>query len=186
MPNSTASETRPSPPARLHHHAFVTNDQEATRKFYEDIVGLPLVATWTEVEHLMGGDEQEFCHTMYELGDGGCLAFFQFANRQFSEQFAPPSPFSLFRHLAMLVTAEQQDAIGARAEDAGLEVTMMADHGYCKSLYLTDPNGLILEFTVDHPDVETIDAAQRESAHGDLARWLSGDHSSNNYWRPES
>ena len=119
MADLNAADTRPSPPARLHHHAFVTTDQEATRKFYEDVVGLPLVATWTEVEHLMGGEEQEFCHTMYELGDGGCLAFFQFANGQFSEQFASPPPFSLFRHFAMLVTSDQQEAIRARAEDAG-------------------------------------------------------------------
>jgi catechol 2,3-dioxygenase-like lactoylglutathione lyase family enzyme len=184
MPSPT-TDTRHAPPARLHHHAFVTTDQEATRKFYEDVVGLPLVATWTEVEHLMGGEEQEFCHTFYELGDGGCLAFFQFANGQFSERFAPPSPPSLFRHVAMLVTSEQQEAIRSRAEDTGLEA-MIADHGYCRSLYLTDPNGLLLEFTVDHPDVEKIDATRRGSAHRDLARWLSGDHSSNNDWRPES
>src|SRR5579872_3303487 len=125
MPTPT-TDTFHAPPARLHHHAYVTNDQEATRKFYEDVVGVPLVATWTEVEHLMGGDEQEFCHTMYELGDGGCLAFFQFANSQFAEQFAPPAPFTLFRHFAMLVTEEQQDAIRARAEHAGHEVAMMA------------------------------------------------------------
>ena len=86
----------------------------------------------------------------------------------------------------MLVTAEQQEAIRGRAEEAGHEVIMMADHGYCRSLYLTDPNGLILEFTVDHPDVAKIDATRRESAHRDLARWLSGDHSSNNEWRPEA
>jgi catechol 2,3-dioxygenase-like lactoylglutathione lyase family enzyme len=184
MPIPT-TDTRHAPPARLHHHAFVTNDQEATRTFYEDVVGLPLVATWTEVEHLMGGEEQEFCHTFYGLGDGGCLAFFQFADRQFSEQFAPPPPPSLFRHIAMVVTSEQQDAIRSRADDTGLEVDV-ADHGYCRSLYLTDPNGLLLEFTVDHPDVEKIDAIRSESAHRDLARWLSGDHSSNNDWRPRS
>jgi hypothetical protein len=63
---------------------------------------------------------------------------------------------------------------------------MIADHGYCKSLYITDPNGLLLEFTVDHPDVEKIDAIRRDSAHHDLARWLSGDHSSNNDWRADS
>jgi glyoxylase I family protein len=101
---------------------------------------------------------------MFELGDGGCLAFFQFANREFSEQFAPPPPFTLFRHFAMLVTSERQEAIRSRAEDAGLEVMMIADHGYCKSLYLTDPNGLVLEFTVDHPDVKSFDATRRDSA----------------------
>jgi catechol 2,3-dioxygenase-like lactoylglutathione lyase family enzyme len=30
---------------RLHHAAWVTRDQEATRHFYEDIIGLPLAAT---------------------------------------------------------------------------------------------------------------------------------------------
>lgn len=183
MPNPSAPAARLAPPARLHHHAFVTTDQEATRQFYEEIVGVPLVATWTEVEHLMGGEEQEFCHTMYGLADGGCLAFFQFANPEFSEQFAPDPPPSLFRHFAMFVTSEQQDGIRERAVANGLEA-MDADHGYCKSLYVTDPNGLLLEFTVDHPDVEKIDALRRETAHDDLARWLSGDRSSNNAWRP--
>ncbi|MEF3113769.1 hypothetical protein [Streptomyces chrestomyceticus] len=59
----------------------------------------------------------------------------------------------------------------------------MIDHGFCVSLYVTDPNGLILEFAVDHPDVEKIDAEQRTTAHTDLARWLAGDHTSNNRWR---
>ena len=32
-------------PTRLHHYAYPTKDQEATRAFYEDMIGLPLVAT---------------------------------------------------------------------------------------------------------------------------------------------
>lgn len=170
-------------PARLHHHAFVTSDQEATRRFYEEIVGLPLVATWTEKEHLLGGEEQDFCHTFFRLGGGGCLAFFQFANKEFSAQFAPPPPPSLFRHVAMLVTAEGQVEISDRAEAAGIE-TMLMDHGYCRSLYFSDPNGLLLEFTVDHEDVREIDELRKDNAHRDLSRWLSGDHTSNNDWRP--
>ena len=61
----------------------------------------------------------------------------------------------------------------------------MLDHGYCVSLYATDPDGLIIELTVDHPDVATINATRRASAHADLDRWLAGDHSSNNTYRPE-
>ena len=33
------------PPLRLHHHAFVTRDQEANRQLLEDILGIPLAAT---------------------------------------------------------------------------------------------------------------------------------------------
>ena len=59
----------------------------------------------------------------------------------------------------------------------------MLDHGYCVSLYVTDPNELILEFTVDHPDAATIGAERRAEARDDLARWLGGDHTSNNTYR---
>ncbi|MGA1439464.1 MAG: VOC family protein, partial [Ilumatobacteraceae bacterium] len=39
---------------RLHHTAYVTKDQEATRAFYEDILGFPLLATWSEADELFG------------------------------------------------------------------------------------------------------------------------------------
>jgi glyoxylase I family protein len=42
---------------------------------------------------------------------------------------------------------------------------------------------LLLEFTVA-PGRGQIDAIRKENAHLDLARWLSGDHASNNDWRP--
>jgi glyoxylase I family protein len=171
-------------PVRLHHHAFVTTDQAATRRFYEEIIGLPLIATWTEVEDLLGEGEQQFCHTFYGLADGSALAFFQFDDDEFSRQYAAPPPPSLFRHVALLVTAGNQAEIADRAEHAGVG-TMMADHGFCTSLYITDPNGLLLEFTVDHPEVLKIDALRKETAHRDLDRWLSGDHRSNNDWRPD-
>jgi glyoxylase I family protein len=35
-------------PLRLHHYAFVVRDQEVNRRFFEDVLGLPLVATWCE------------------------------------------------------------------------------------------------------------------------------------------
>src|SRR5215471_13068709 len=162
---------------RMHHHAYVTTDQEATRRFYEDVVGLPLVATWAE-----HADGQESCHTFFELSDGSALAFFQFADLEYSEQSAPPPPFSPYRHLALLVDSDSQDAIRDRAETAGVD-TLTLDHGYCRSLYLNDPNGLILEFTIDHPAIDTIAALQKKSAHAQLARWLSGDRSTNNDWR---
>jgi catechol 2,3-dioxygenase-like lactoylglutathione lyase family enzyme len=41
------------PPIRLHHNAYVTNDLAATGEFYEDVIGMPLVATWAEVAELV-------------------------------------------------------------------------------------------------------------------------------------
>ena len=48
-------------PNRLHHNAYVSKDLEATRKFYEDVIGLPLLATWCEKDVLFGA-ERTYCH----------------------------------------------------------------------------------------------------------------------------
>ncbi len=174
------------PPVRLHHNAYLTRDQEATRHFYEDIIGMPLVATWTEVDHLFG-KERVYCHTFYGLGDGGALAFFQFAHQDDQQEFDPELTPSPFRHIALFVDEETQDAIKARldASEYGGDSTYVLEHGYCRSLYATDPNGLLLEFTLDHPDAEQINKTRSALAHADLKRWLSGDHSSNNTYRQE-
>jgi hypothetical protein len=57
------------------------------------------------------------------------------------------------------------------------------EHGYCRSLYTEDPNGMLLEFTVDVPEVDDIAVAQQANAHETLKRWLAGDHTSNNMYR---
>ena len=83
------------------------------------------------------------------------------------------------------VDAETQAAIEARIAKAGIKPpdTYVLEHGYCRSVYVTDPNGLILEFTRDHPDAERIGRDRRADAHQSLKRWLAGDHTSNNTYR---
>jgi glyoxylase I family protein len=50
-------------------------------------------------------------------------------------------------------------------------------------VYVTDPNGLILEFTLDAPGADDIKRARAADAHAELKRWLAGDHRSNNIYR---
>ena len=171
-------------PARLHHTAYVTKDQEATRAFYEDIIGLPLVATWSEADELFGA-ERVYCHTFFGLEDGSALAFFQFANAEDDELFNPALAPSPFRHIALKVSAELQEAIAQRLADAGWkpEGTFTLEHGYCRSLYTEDPNGMLVEFTVDAPGVEQITAERLKNPHDELKKWLAGDHTSNNTYR---
>ncbi|MFB6571083.1 VOC family protein [Streptomyces noursei] len=171
-------------PLRLHHHAWITDDQEANRRFYEEVIGLPLVATWTERE-VMSGAERAYSHALYGLADGSALAFFQFADAKDQQEFRTSINSTPLRHIAFKVEAETQEAILKRidAADYAEANAHVIDHGFCVSLYITDPNGLILEFAVDHPDADKIDAERRATAHADLARWLAGDHSSNNRWR---
>jgi len=171
----SAARANVSRPRRLHHAAWVTRDQEATRHFYEDILGLPLVATWAERAPATG---REYCHTFFALDDGGALAFFQYA-----DQDEHPVDLHSPGHIAFECNAETQQGIKERLEANGYPVRV-TDHGYCVSLYITDPNNLRLEFTVDHPELEQINADQLAHAHAALQRWLAGDHTPNNDFRP--
>jgi catechol 2,3-dioxygenase-like lactoylglutathione lyase family enzyme len=167
--------------SKLHHNAYVTEDMEAVRNFYEEIIGFPLVATWCEQTDLFG-KERTYMHCFFDIGDGSCLAFFQFADPEDQKEFGPELAPSGFRHLAMKVDQATQDGIRDRLAAAGIEEpqTYILNHGYCYSLYVSDPSGLLIEFTVDHEDVDSINAGQRQTAHKDLARWLAGDHTPNN------
>ena len=133
-------------PSRLHHTAYVVKDLEATRHFYEDILGMPLVATWCEQEELFG-KERTYCHCFFGIGDGGALAFFQFANADDQQEFGPELAASPFRHVALNVDEDTQAELEKRIKDAGLEATYVLEHGYCRSVYVVDPDGMIVEFT---------------------------------------
>ena len=169
-------------PTRLHHTAYVTKDLEATRHFYEDILGLPLIATWCEKD-LLFGKERTYCHCFFGIGDGGALAFFQFADPEDQAQFGPEMPASPFIHLALNVEPDTQADIERRIKAAGLEATYTLEHGYCRSVYVVDPNGMTVEFTLDDPAAAAGDAARKAKARGELKRWLAGDHSTNNEFR---
>src|ERR1700728_2220047 len=114
----TKSETGAKLPERLHHNAYVCADQERTRRFYEDILGLPLIATWIE-QTQMEGRTVRFCHTFYGLGDGGALAFFNFQDPEAQASFTPNAQ-PAFVHIALKASGTTQDEIRNRCEAAGV------------------------------------------------------------------
>lgn len=173
-----------SPMKRLHHNAYVTADMEATRHFYEDLIGMPLIATWCESDVLFG-KERTYCHCFFGLEDDSALAFFQFANPEDQREFGPHMPASPFHHIALHCDGATLDGIRARLDKAGFHEPKMylLEHGYCTSLYATDPNGLILEMTVDNPAAEPGALDRKDNAHAELKRWLNGHYQSNNTFR---
>src|SRR4051794_18170758 len=152
-PAAPTEEAMSARPTRLHHTAYVSKDLEKTRAFYEDLIGLPLVATWRESDELFG-EVRTYCHCFFELEDGSALAFFQFVNERDQTLFGPDIPSSPFIHIALNVDASTQDAIAGRLAKAGYREpeTYVLEHGYCRSLYVKDPNGMIVEFTCDAPE----------------------------------
>lgn len=174
----------PALPERLHHYAFVVRDHEVNRQFFEDVLGLPLVATWCErTFNSEVRREVDYCHTFFGLADGSALAFFQFADAEVYERSKAVYPqIGRFQHIALKVDRKTFDAIDGRLAAAGVP-RRQTDHGYCVSLYATSPDGLRVEFTVDPANVKDINAVRRADAHAELKRWLAGDHAVNNLER---
>lgn len=169
-------------PLRMHHHAIVVRDMEATRHFMEDILGLPLVAVWCESTPMLDSDRNiDYVHAFFGLGDGSAIAFFQFADADYERRVLPPSfpEIGRFDHLALKSTRQTIEEIGARLTAAGIKYRV-TNHGYCKSIYVTSPDGLYMEFAEDPPDADEIDRRQRAAAHSELARWMRGDRAATN------
>jgi len=183
MTSTTAQQDksgiRGAMPTRLHHFAYTTYDMETTRRFYEDVIGMPLAQTWIETRDTPDGGTSAYVHCFYGLADGGALAFFEYEGRE-PVTYSDPQPSF---HIALRCDEATQAGIRDRLTGAGYSARV-TDHGYCVSLYVTDPNGLMLEFTVDHEDIDAIVARQAAAAHEELERWRSGDHRPNNTLRP--
>ena len=166
-------------PQRLHHFGFVVKDQEVNRQFFEDVLGIPLVATWCErAYNVIVGRDINYCHTFFALADGSALAFFQFEDEDAYEKLKPHHP-EVGHHFAMKVSKGTYDDILRRLNAAKIQYRE-TDHGYCQSVYMASPDGLKVEFTVDPPDADELAAQKKKEAHRDLKRWLGGDRTPNN------
>lgn len=140
------------PAPALHHVAFACRDVVLTHHFYQDVLGLPLVHT--EIDRR--GPDRYLKHTFYDLGDGSCIAFFDLHGMGEPEPMETAISTGLglpvwVNHLAIRATEERVADVRGRLEAAGVEVTMERDHDWCQSLYVTDPNGILIEFCVDTP-----------------------------------
>lgn len=144
--DAKSPKLRKALPTRLHHFAYATDDQEATRQFYEDIIGLPLLATTIE-EQYAAAEWVEVCQSFYGLGDGSALAFVTFSDPQKQEAWRA-SQHSTFVRISLAVDESTRGEIAARLKQARRGM-FSVDRGGCPSLYVRDPNGLLLELAVD-------------------------------------
>ena len=160
----------------LHHHAFHARDMEATRHFYEDILGMPLIGTWVERVNPVTGKPDNYLHTFFEMTDGSCLAFFQFKSDQTSfdtslNKFENSNPFA--HHIALTVEGKDEIArFKQRLADHDVPV-FETDHGYCYSIYFHDPNGMQVELTTKVPQTAEMMKDAGKTAHETLALWLA-------------
>tara|TARA_R110000868_G_scaffold10900_8_gene52751 strand:+ start:2230 stop:2781 length:552 start_codon:yes stop_codon:yes gene_type:complete len=140
----------------LHHYAYRCRNAEETRSFYEDLLGLPLAHVIQADSVPSTGASDPYVHLFFEFTDGSYIAFFDLGD----ETACTPDPQTpdWVNHFAMQVgTVAEVEEWKKRLEEAGLDVVGVTDHGFVKSVYFFDPNGIRLEITC-----EVIDKSERE------------------------
>lgn len=153
----------------LHHSAYRCRDSEATRKFYEDFLGLPL-AMAVEIGTTKTGRTCQYLHTFYRLDDGSYLAFFEAPDMPF--EFKDQHDFDL--HIALEVDRAALETMFAKGKACGIETRGVSNHGFIDSIYFRDPNGYVIELCTKR---EGHDAAMDPAANGArerLQRWTAG------------
>lgn len=133
----------------LHHVAYATRDPEATYEFYSKKLGMRLAHT----ENHRQGDGY-FRHFFFDIGSGEFLAFFEVRDVGEKTDYRTDVSSSAglpvwVNHLAFrLDTEEELDAMKRRMIDNGIDGLQEIDHGWCRSVYALDPNGIMIEFCV--------------------------------------
>jgi glyoxylase I family protein len=161
----------------IQHHAYACWDTEETRHFYEDILGMPLVATIV-LEDPLRTDGSMYCHTFFEIADGSVLAFFEHTSLFHPKGFTARSGFH--RNVALEVEGDAMVRQFKRKLDAAGVTNVLMDHGVSLSLRFNDPNGLVLELMANIPTSLEYERTSRASAHSDLQQWL---YYRQNWWR---
>jgi catechol 2,3-dioxygenase-like lactoylglutathione lyase family enzyme len=136
-------------PRAFSHVGLSTLDLDATRAFYEGVLGFKAVrCDIMEVEE--GG---RIRHVFFDAGDGQLIAFME-------PRGVPGVPAEYdaginrglgvpeaFYHFAFEVgSVAELEAKRADLVTKGVRVTPVVDHDWMKSIYFKDPNGLLLEY----------------------------------------
>jgi catechol 2,3-dioxygenase-like lactoylglutathione lyase family enzyme len=150
----------------VHHLALVTEDMDATVRFWHGVLGARLV-------HTLG--TPAFRHYFFEVAPGSTIAFFEYRDIDL-DGFAKPAgiPYeraAQFDHLSLALADEESlHRMQARLREHGCEVTEVVDHGSMRSIYFSDPTGIALEASW-----WVLDATAQTGDLGDTRFYADGD-----------
>ena len=117
------------------------------------------------------GEHCPYVHLFFGLEDGSSIAFFDLGD----DQLALPSPNTpaWVNHLALRVgSLASLERAKAKLEAAGVEVLGITDHGFVRSIYFFDPNGIRLELTADMTD-GSVSESDLKRARAKLDAWTA-------------
>jgi catechol 2,3-dioxygenase-like lactoylglutathione lyase family enzyme len=132
------------------HIGLSTLDLDKTRAFYEGVLGFkPVVADTITIEE--GGHLR---HMFFDVGGGQLIAFLEpngipddvpaKYDAGINRGLGVPAGFYHFAFEAGSAAALAQKRDELRGK--GVETTEIVDHGWARSIYFKDPNGISLEY----------------------------------------
>ena len=134
----------------FHHVAITTKDTKANHDFYTKAMGFTLAAC--EASHAAAGEGGWMKHFFYDTGDGSMMAFWElhvdgYEPDKYRVNIAEGLDLPQWtNHLAFgAKDLDELERFRKRWLDYGCEVQHI-DHGWCQSIYTTDPNGITVEF----------------------------------------
>ncbi len=131
------------------HLGLSTLDMDKTRAFYENVLGFKAV----RCDLIPVKEGGRIRHVFFDTGRDQLMAFMEARGvegipAEYDTSISrglgvPPA----FYHFAFEAGSEAGlDQKRQELKDKGIEVTEVVDHGWAKSIYFNDPNGLMLEF----------------------------------------
>ena len=105
------------------------------------------------------------------MDDGSCLSFFEVPRKPF--EFKRQDTLDL--HIALGVDPDVFESMLEKARTDGIEVRGPVDHGFCRSIYMRDPNGYVIELTASIGVQQEIMDPSVSKPREALARWQGGE-----------
>lgn len=130
-------QDRPASSARgIHHTALISSDVARTVRFYQDLLGFPLIDMF-ENRDLPGST-----HFFFDVGNGNTVAFFDLPG-------VDPGPYAEvlggLHHLAISMEPERWQQVRDRMDTEGIEYQLESG----SSIYFRDPDGARVELIAD-------------------------------------
>ncbi|HXQ22328.1 MAG TPA: VOC family protein [Candidatus Acidoferrales bacterium] len=146
----------------FHHTAVATRDLDATHRFYTELMGFELVKVVAGPTEAAGGWAK---HAFYEITKDEYIAFWDLHDDTLPD-FSPALSTGIglpiwVNHIAFRAT-DLKDLEARKQRWLGHGATVHEiDHGWCRSIYTVDPNGILVEFCTT---TQAMTAADREEA----------------------
>jgi glyoxylase I family protein len=134
-----AGERPPSTASGIHHAALICSDVEQTIRFYQDLLGFPLV------ELVENRDYPGSSHLFFDVGNRTLLGFFDFPGLGLEQGV---ESIGAVQHIAIHVERSRWEELRKRLDEEGVPY-IGPDRGIEESMYLRDPDGIGIELLSD-------------------------------------